>query len=41
MSSEFFIRPPATMNSPTGTPAAMKVSTIVRVPKAVASISAR
>ena len=37
----FFSSPPATMNSVTGTPPAANVSTILRVPKAVDSSSAR
>ena len=41
MSCGFVSSPPATMNSVTGTPAAPNVSTMTRVPKAVASSSAR
>ena len=37
----FFSRPPAAMNSVTGSPAAANVSTMTRVPNAVASSSAR
>ena len=41
MITGFFSSPPATINSRTGTPAASNASMIVRVPNAVASISAR
>ena len=41
MSFAFLSRPPATTNSVTGTPLAAKVSTIMRVPNAVDSSSAR
>ena len=41
MSRGFCTSPPAAMNSRTGTPDFANASTIVRVPKAVASMSAR
>lgn len=41
MRKVFFSRPPATTSSSTGTPDASNVSTIMRVPNAVASMSAR
>jgi hypothetical protein len=41
MSSAFLASPPATTSSSTGTPLSRNVSTITRVPNAVASSSAR